>query len=427
MRRLIIMLWVSALCSTRDVHAENWPGWRGPRGDGSSHDSLPLEWNGESGKNIAWKTAIPGEGYSSPIVWDDTLFVTTCNTETLERILICIDRDSGKPRWQRTVLTAGLETKHRLNSHASGTPVTDGSLVYVPFLEVDGEMDVARNVSRVRPVTVGNIVVAAYDFDGNQKWIARPGKFVSCHGFCSSPVIHGDLVIVNGDHDGDSYVCALDRNTGETVWKYERHHETRSYVTPIIRTIDGRTQLVLSGSRRVVSLNPTNGDRHWLVEGPTEQYVASMVCDGSKFYAVAGFPTHHVVAIRPDGVGDVTDSHVDWHVQNVKCYVPSPVLANNKLLVADDRGTANCFDTATGERLWQGRLGRHFSASLLESDGLVYFFADDGIVKVVRPDIELDVVAKNPMGEWVFASPAASNDTLFVRGETHLFAIREEN
>ena len=168
------------------------------------------------------------------------------------------------------------------------------------------------------------------------------------HGFCSSPVLYEDLVIVNGDHDGDSYVVALKRNTGETVWKVPRRHKTRSYVTPIIRKIDGRTQMVFSGSLCIVSMDPRTGKQHWRIEGPTEQYVASLVYDGKLFYMTAGFPTHHVMAIRPDGSGDVTNSHVLWHVTNARCYVPAPVVVNGYLLIADDRGTANCFDHRDG-------------------------------------------------------------------------------
>ena len=281
----------------------------------------------------------------------------------------------------------------------------------------------APNVSNKRPITPGRMLVAAYDFDGNQKWLVRAGDFVSAHGYCSSPVLYEDSVIINGDHDGESYILALEKSTGKTIWKVPRRYKTRSYVTPIIRRIGGRTQMVFSGSKCIVSLDPRNGSRHWTVEGPTEQFVASMVYDGDKFYMTAGFPTYHVMGIRPDGGGDVTESHVAWHATNARCYVPSPVVVGKHLLVADDRGTANCFDTSNGERLWQERLGKHFSASLVTAGGLVYFLADDGITKVVRPGPELDVVAENEIGEYCYASPAISDGIIYVRGEKHLYAI----
>ncbi|MDA0806680.1 MAG: PQQ-binding-like beta-propeller repeat protein [Planctomycetota bacterium] len=406
------------------VFAENWPGWRGPRGDGTSLEkNVPISWDGAEGRNVAWKVAIPGEGHASPTVWGDRIFVVSCLPETKSRVLISLDRRTGKQLWQKTVVESPLESKHSLNSFASSTPTTDGKLVYVAFLKVDGHTVPAPNVGKPRPITPGEMVVAAYDFEGNQQWMTKPGEFISAHGFCSCPVIFEDLLIVNGDHDGDSYVVALNRATGDTVWKTPRRHKTRSYVTPIIREINGRQQMVFSGSKCIVSLDPRTGKMLWNVEGPTEQYVASMVYDNEKFYMAAGFPTHHVMAVRPDGQGDVTDSHVSWHTQEVKCYVPSPVLVDKYLIVADDRGTANCFETTKGERLWQGRMGSHFSASLVTAGGLVYFQADDGTTRVVKPGPDMEIVSENELGERSYASPAISEGQLFIRGEKHLFCI----
>ena len=404
--------------------AENWPGWRGPRGDGTSLEAnVPRKWEGQSGKNIAWKRAIPGEGHGSPIVWEDHVFVVSCLPENHERVLICLNRQDGSVRWQQSVITAPLETKHSLNSYASCTPATDGQRVYVAFLEVDGSTIPAPNVGSKREVTPGQIAVAAYDLAGRQKWLVRPGGFVSAHGFCSNPVLHGDLVIINGDHDGDSYIAALHKSTGEIIWKTPRKHQTRSYVTPLIRDIEGRTQMVLSGSKRVVSLDPRDGSTHWTIEGPTEQFVASMVYDGQRFFMAAGFPTYHVLAIEPGGSGDVTSTHVAWRSTEAKCYVPSPVVVGKYLLVADDRGTGNCFDTATGKRLWQERLGTHFSGSLVTAGGLVYFTGDDGVTNIVQPAAELKIVESNALGEHCYSSPAISSQQIFVRGEKHLYCI----
>jgi outer membrane protein assembly factor BamB len=404
--------------------AEDWPGWRGPRGDGTALDeNIPLRWNGESGENIHWKVAVPGEGMGSPIVRGDRVFLVSCLTETEERILVCLDRRTGKILWQQAVVKSPLEIKHRLNSFASSTPAADDDTVYVAFLEIDGSEAPAPNVGTPRPLNPGQIVVAAYDFAGKQKWLVRPGGFASVHGFCSNPVLYRDLVIVNGDHDGDSYIAAMNRNTGETVWKQPRPHKTRSYATPLIRDIDGEPQMAFAGSMHIASYDPRDGSTRWRVEGPAEQFVASMVYDGRQFYMAAGFPTYHVMAIRPDGSGDVTSTHVAWHVKNVSCYVPSPVLVGPYLFVADDRGTANCFDTATGKRLWQTRLGTHYSASLVTAAGRVYFTADDGITKIVQPAEELNVIAENTLGESCFASPALANGQIFLRGEKHVFCI----
>jgi outer membrane protein assembly factor BamB len=216
---------------------------------------------------------------------------------------------------------------------------------------------------------------------------------------------------------------ALKKQSGEVAWKSRRANNTRSYVTPIIREVAGRTQLVLSGDKSVASLDPNTGSTHWMIDGPTEQFVASMVFDGELFYMACGFPTYHVLGIRPDGRGNVTDSHVVWESTGAKCYVPSPVVVGDHLIVADDRGTANCFVAKTGERLWQERLGSHFSASLVTAGGLAYLIADDGTTKVVRPGKELNVVAENPLGEHCSSSPALSQGCIFIRGQKHLFCF----
>ncbi|MBM84344.1 MAG: serine/threonine protein kinase [Planctomycetaceae bacterium] len=412
------------LIASAQAHAENWPSWRGPRGDGSSTEkNVPTKWNGSTGDNIHWKAAIPGIGHSSPIIWKDHVFVASCLTKSQERVLVCLDRSSGEQIWSKTVLKARLEKKHSLNSFASSTPATDGKTVFISFLEVGDKEIPAPNVGSKRLIFPGEMVVAAYDFNGDLKWKKNPGQFISAHGYCSNPILYKNLVIVNGDHDGDSYIVALDKNTGDEIWRVNRRFKTRSYVTPLIRKINGVDQLVFSGSKCIISLNPADGSKIWTIDGATEQFVASMVYDGDLFFMAAGFPTYHVMGIRPTGKGNVTDSHVAWHAKNAKCYVPSPVVLDGYLMVADDRGTANCFDAKTGERYWQGRLGRHFSTSLITANGLVYFVADDGLTKLVRPGKEREIVAENPLGEFTYSSPAISDGQLFIRGEDNLYCI----
>jgi len=418
--RVALVLLAGATSAT----AENWPGWRGPRGDGTSFETnIPTQWDGATGEGIDWKVPIPGRGHSSPIVWDDHVFVATCLEQTNSRVLLCLDRRDGRVRWQATVVASPLEKKHALNSFASGTPATDGNAVYVSFLDTRNSDAVGASADSIGGSVNGSMVVAAYDMEGKQLWVRRPSPFSSVHGYCSSPVIFEDLLIINGDHDGESHILALDRKTGEIVWKFPRVHKTRSYCTPIIRQVAGKTQMVLSGSKQVVSLDPRTGKLHWYVDGPTEQFVASMVFDGELFYLSAGFPDHYVMAIKPDGEGNVTETHVAWSITDAKCYVPSPVLVNNRLFVADDRGTLNCYDTVDGDRRWRDRLGGHFSASLIVTEGLVYCTADDGTVSVVKPDEMLQLVSTNALGESSFASPAISQGQLFIRGEKHLFAI----
>lgn len=419
-----LLLFLVLGCAAGDLHAEDWPGWRGPRGDGTSLETgLPEVWDGTTGTNIAWKVPVPGTGHGSPIVVGNRIFLATCLPETEDRQLLCLDTTTGQVAWQTTVCQSPLEVKHHLNSHASSTPAADEQTVYTTFLEIDGSTEPAKNVGTPRPLTPGQIVVSAHDFAGRLRWIARPGRFASVHGFCSNPVLFENLVIINGDHDGESYVVALDRATGDVVWKQPRVHQTRSYVTPLVRQVGDRPQLVFSGSKQVVSLDPRTGKTWWQIEGPTEQFVASPVFDGEQFYVAAGFPTHHVLAIRPDGAGDVSASHVAWHSRNAACYVPSPVVIGHHLLVADDRGTANCFDTRTGERIWQTRLGTHYSASLAAVAGRAWFIADDGVTKLLEPGPEPRVVHENPLGETVYASPAFSQGAVYLRGTEHLWRI----
>ena len=206
--RIAFTLLLAALAALPAL-AENWPGFRGPRGDGSSTEkALPLRWS--AADNIAWKVSIPGRGHASPIVWGDRIFVVSAVPETEERVLLCLDRRTGKTLWQRAVLKAPLEELHRLNSHASSTPLTDGERVYVSFLDRD------------------RMFIAAYDFAGKQLWAVHPGPFASKHGYCSSPILYKDRVIVNGDHDGEGFLVALDRRTGKTVWKTARPNNPRS-------------------------------------------------------------------------------------------------------------------------------------------------------------------------------------------------------
>ncbi|ADB16325.1 FOG: WD40 repeat-like protein [Pirellula staleyi DSM 6068] len=415
------LLLLSTTLSAAEPARENWPNWRGPRGDGTSLEAnIPTTWNGETGENIAWKVAVPGSGHSSPIVHGDHLFLLSCLPASEEkpvasRVLLAFDRKSGKQHWMTPIVDAELEKKHSLNSFASGTPATDGKAVFLSFLDPDFASD--------KETTPGEMVVAAVDYGGKILWTKRPGRFSSTHGFCSSPVLFEDLVIINGDHDGDAYIVALNKESGEEVWKTSREHRTRSYVTPIIREIDGQWQMILSGSKCVASYDPATGKQLWQMEGPTEQFVASPVYDGKYVYLTAGFPERHILAIEPRAKGKIGDEKIIWRTTKAAGYVPSPVLAGEFLLVAADNGTASCYAAQSGELQWTERMGKHYSPSLVSASGLAYLLADDGMMKVVKPGPVLDVIAENKLGEYVYSSPAISQGQLFIRGEKHLFAI----
>jgi len=386
---------------------ENWPGWRGPRGDGTVRGAPNLPVDFDIAKDTVWKTKIPGVGHASPVIWEDRIFLVSADEESQARSLMCFDRISGEIKWSKGVLQSPFEDIHRLNSRASSTPVTDGERIFVSFL--DGE----------------KMFVAAYDLEGNQLWQQRPGAFSSKHGYCSCPVLWKNMVIVNGDHDGEAYIVALDQKSGETIWKTERPNKLRSYCTPIIREIDGRTQLILSGSESVASYDPENGTQHWVIDGPTEQFVASLVYneDLNLLFMTCGFPQKHMFAIRPDGSGNVTKTHVVWRDTAGASYVPSPIAIGDYFLVVADNGVASCFVAETGERHWRERLPGGHSASIIAANGLAYFISDEGIVSVLKPGPEFKVIAQSEVGENVYASPAVYGDQFFIRGEEHLFCI----
>jgi outer membrane protein assembly factor BamB len=403
--------------------AEEWPAWRGPRGDGTSLETgIPLTWN--TTKNVRWKTALPGVGHSSPVVWGERIFVTTCalkgkgRDRSGDRILLCLDRRSGKVLWRRVVLTARLERKHALNSYASATPATDGTHVWVSFLDYP------------------NMQVACYDLAGNKVWQVSPGKLLSVHGFCTSPVLYKDTVILNGDQDAEGYLVALDKQTGAQRWRTERPNHTRSYCTPILINSPGRpgvTQLVLAGSKCVTGYDADSGRLLWLLDGPTEQYVASLVYHAGVLFLTTGFPQRHLMGIDPDGSGNITGTrYVLWHIPHKvnrdrgASYVPSPVAAGGYFFVVSDPGWLSCLEAKSGKRLWMRKLGSRHSASPILVGNHLLLPDDDGITWVVKASPKFAVVHKNPLGEPCFASPALSGGQLFLRSEGHLWCIALE-
>jgi len=392
------------------ARAEEWPAWRGPRGDGTSTEAgVPLRWGAT--ENVAWKTPIPGKGHSSPVVWGDRVFVTTCIEAQGARLLLCLDARTGKVRWKRAVLSARLEKKHKLNSYASSTPATDGRHVWVTFLDFP------------------HIRVACTTADGEEVWRTSPGEFHSMHGYCSSLIPYKDTIILNADQDAvlplRAYIVALEKATGKERWRIDRPNRVRSYTPPAVFEAAGRMQLVVSGSKCVASYDPDTGRPLWLIDGPTEQYCASLVWTDGLFLMTGGFPELHLMGIRPDGSGNVTDTHVAWHIESRKlaAYVPSPIAHGKYFFVVSDAGLATCLEAATGRIIWSERLGKHHSASPVSAEGRLYFPDDAGTMHVIRAGPEFEVLARNDLGEECRASPAISGGRIFLRGLHHLFAI----
>lgn len=384
--------------------AENWPQWRGLRMDGHSKDHGFPETVSE--KTTTWRVELPGAGHASPIVWGDHVFTVAAIAETEQRVLLCLDRASGKLLWQEPVLKSPLEGKHRLNSHASSTPATDGERVFTAFLDQ------------------AEVVISAHDFKGKQLWQVRPGGFASKHGFCSSPILFEDKVIINCDHDGPGYIVALARHDGRELWRIQRPNQTRSYCVPMIREMDGRVQMVLSGTKCVTSYDPHDGRLLWIIDGPTEQFVASLVHDDKSGLLLmsGGFPEHHILAIKPNGQGNVTDTHIQWRTNKGVSYVPSPICESGWFLIVSDSGIAHCFDAATGEIAWEERMKEHH-ASQVSAEGKVWFMNDFGTVRVVNPGAEYNLVSESELGEKIFASPALSEGQVFIRGDKTLLCL----
>jgi hypothetical protein len=412
MRMLVVGLALAGL--TVLARAEDWPCWRGPRGDGTSAESgLPTRWG--PSENVAWKVPVPGKGHSSPIVVGERVLLTTCLEKEGKRCLLCLDRRDGRTLWNRTVLTAPLEGKHRLNSYASSTPASDGRHVWVTFY---GEPDV---------------IVACYDLNGQEIWRKCPGRFRSVHGFCSSPVLHKDLVIINCDQDAppeeQAYVVGLEKETGRERWRIDRPNRTRSYCVPIVVETPGGPQLVLSGSKCVAAYDPDTGRQLWLIDGPTEQYVASLVYGEGLFFLTCGYPQYHLMGIRPDGRGNITGTEfIAWHEKGSGryiAYVPSPIAQGKWFFVVSDEGYLTCLEARSGKHLWTERLGRRHSASPVAAGGLLYFPDDDGVTYVVRAADRFDLVAKNSVDEECYASPAVSGGQLFLRTVGHVYCIGE--
>jgi hypothetical protein len=387
------------------TQAQNWPNWRGPNGDGTSTEiNLPVKW--DSITNVLWKSEIPGTGHSSPIIWENKLFTLSAVSDTYEKLLLCYDAENGDLLWQKTIIKSDFENKHNDNSFASGTPATDGNLVYVSVLDKD------------------DVLVAAYDFAGEQVWVQRPGKFSSPHGYSCSPALFEDKVIINGDSQGEAFVAALNKADGRIIWKVDHDKPAHSFSTPIFREIAGKKQMIFCGNKEIASYNPEDGSRYWWVNGPSEDFCSSPVYNEKMGLVLvsSAWPQRHLLAIKPDGHGDVTESHVVWQTTKGAYYVPSPVCTDDYLFTTMTNGQVHCIEVATGNIIWTENLGKQYSSAVL-SNGLVYMPNDDGVINVIKPGTEFEMVAQNSIGEKMNASPAISKGKIYLRGDKHIYCI----
>jgi outer membrane protein assembly factor BamB len=380
----------------------NWPRFRGPSGQGVAVGAAPpIEWD-NAGKNILWRTKVPGSGNSSPVVWGDRIFLTSSDEKGTERSLLCFDRGDGRLLWAKSVPAKPPEPGVRpKNGLATSTPVTDGERVIV-FL--------------------GSCGLSCFDFAGNLQWNYADFKVRTIHGTGSSPVLYQDLVIlVQDQNQADSIFLALDKRTGKVVWESERGR-AMTWSTPVVVRANGRDELVLAGQRTVKGYDPLTGKELWSLNGPTEEVIPNIVVGPSLLYSASG-RNGPILALRAGGNGDVSETNLVWRAVRVGPHVPSPALVNGRLYSANDTGVFTCLDAASGKLIYTRRVSEQFSASPVVAGDLMWFAAESGTTYVVRASDQFETVAVNKLDSPILASPAAIDGTLIVRTQNELICI----
>jgi outer membrane protein assembly factor BamB len=408
--------------------AENWPQFRGPTGQGiSTETNLATEWNS---RNVAWATPIPGEGWSSPIVWDNRIFLTAAHQRGTLCHVLCLDSDTGKILWDKQVLEQTPGRKETRNSYATPTPVTDGQHVYAFF---------------------GGGGAACLDFAGNVVWTNTDDAFYSQHGLGSSPILYKDLLFMPWDHSikegpekrigwqipwDKSYVLALDKNTGKQRFKAMRGMSRISHMTPNVVDVDGKPQLVSAGGDVIEGFDPDTGKLLWFVNTYGEGVTPSPVFGNGLVFNSSGFPTPFggktvKAAIRAfklggdDKGGDLTKSNLVWEQTQGVPMLPSLLFADSLLYSITESGQFQCLDPADGKVIYKQKLPGQYSASPLFADGHIYVLSDTGTTTVLQPGRAFKQLATSDLGERTQASMAASNGSLFIRTEKNLWCIKK--
>lgn len=432
----IVAAFSLAFSSTAQA-SDSWPQFRGPNGDGIVTAQSPPIVFGEE-ENLAWKTDLPGKAWSSPVVQNGVVWLTTAiermPTED-ERLELLKKTDNDEKKFKQLAIAKAIELKaiavdwatgeilsnidlvtvenpdaiHSLNSYASPTPVIDGDALYCHF---------------------GTFGTFALDrISGEILW-KRTLPLQHAVGPGSSPVVHGDRLILIQDGMDRQYVTALDKSTGETLWETDRPpmeapsgDQKKSYCTPVIATdSNDREQLLCMGSQWMVSYNAETGDEFWrLYHGKGFSVVPRPVVLNDTIFFATGFGKPQLWAVNIDGTGDVTSTHVQWTVQKGIPAKPSPLLHDGLIYVVDDNGVASCFDTEDGSQVWKKRLGGKFSASPIFAGGHLYFGNHEGEVLVMTPGEDADVVQKNQVTGQIMASPAAIDNALILRTDQALY------
>jgi outer membrane protein assembly factor BamB len=396
--------------------ADRWTEFRGPAGTGhSSATGLPREWS--ETRNVAWKTPIHGRGWSSPVVLGNQVWLTTATPDGHVLSVLALDRDSGRVLHDiRLFEVAKPEDTARYNSFASPTPVIEDGRVYVHF---------------------GSYGTAALDTaTGRTLWSRRDLPCNHWRGPGSSPILHGDRLIVHFDGYDLQYAVALDKRTGRTVWRSERTHDfgtddgdlKKAYATPVVVEAGGRSQLISAAAKAVLALDPATGRELWRVRYASHSAAARTLFGGGLLFVGSGRGPSELLAIRPDGTGDVTETHVAWRARRGIGSSPSPVLVDDLIYTVSDKGgVVTCLEAATGQEVYQRRIdAAAHTASPLFADGALYVFAEDGSALALAAGREYRELGRAQLGEGgVMATPAVAGGALFVRTESHLYRIEK--
>ena len=402
--------------------AGNWPAWRGPFGTGVCPETnLPLRWT--TNENIRWHTPLPERGNSTPIVWGNRVFVTQAVEKDNRRTLICFDRDDGKLLWQSGVSNVEKEVTHATNPYCAASPATDGERVIASFASAG---------------------LYCYDFDGKELWHRDLGKQAHIWGNGASPIIYRDLCILNFGPGERTFLIALDKRTGKTIWQTDEpggHYgepkagESQasvwigSWSTPIVIKTNEREELVMNWPRRVAAYDPKSGKEFWTCRGLNPLAYTSPLYDQDTgiIVAMGGF-NGMALAVKAGGTGDVTETHRLWHHPKTKQRIGSGVIAGGHIYILNDPGVAECFELQTGKLVWEerprgtGPKSDSWSSMVLSGDKL-YVVSQSGDTFVLRASPTFELLATNPLGETTMSSLAISDGDIFIRTYKNLWCV----
>ena len=407
---LLLTLLLPAILSASD---ENWPEHRGPGGQGhSGAKGLPLTWSQE--KNVRWKTAIHDLGWSSPVVWEDQIWITTATRDGKRLYAVGVDRKTGKVIHDVQVLeAANPEHIAAVNSYASPTPAIEPGRVYVHY---------------------GTYGTACLDTrSGEVLWRRQDLNCDHHEGPGASPIIFEDLLVFHVDGRDVQYVVALDKSSGKTRWRTNRSIDytpfpvnlRKAFCTPLVISQGGRPEMISPGAKAVMGYDPRTGEELWKVRYDGWSMVARPLFDGSLAYLVTDYDHPELWAVRPGGRGDVTDRQVAWKLTTGVPSQPSFLLVDGLLYLVNNTGVVQCVEAGTGKVVWKDRMEGNYAASPIHADGRMYFFSEEGKATVVKPGRRYEVLAVNELDEPLKASPAVAGKALIVRTKGHLYSIEE--